>query len=144
MSKFYFKMLSSLENTAMWMLITAIFTLTVLSIFWVIFLISRNAQFTELSETSTKALPWITWDLTVSSDSQPYLIRSLLSDLFRGADRVSSPAPKFSYKALWTRRTCSLLQNSSFLQQASTCCNWLLVWTSKTSFPQDHGCWTDS
>ena len=101
------------------MLITAIFTLTILSIFWVLFLISQNVQFAELPRNLHQGPALDQLDLTVSSDSQPYLIRSLLSGIFMGPTGHLAPH-KDSHKNLFQlERTSSLLQSSSFLQQAS-------------------------
>ena len=124
------------------MLITAIFTLTILSIFWVLFLSHRMHNSQSFLENSTKALPWINWHLTVSSDSQLYLIRSLLSDIFRGADKVSSLHQNSHKNLFQLERTSSLLQMLELFILATSINllpNWLLVWTNNTSLPQDHG-----
>ena len=70
--------------------------------------------------TSTKSLSWINWDLTVSSDSQLYLIRSLI----KGVDSYLAPYQNSHKNFFQLERTCSLLHSSSF---------WLHVWASNTS-----------
>ena len=109
------------------------------------FLYHKMHNLQSFLETSTKVLPWINWDLTVSSHSQLYLIRSLLSGIFRGANMVPSSPPNFSKKSLSTTKNKQSPTELFVLAGGIKLLpNWLLVWSSKTSLPQDHGSWTDS
>ena len=113
------------------------------------FSLSQNAEFAELHG----ALPSEPLPRLCSGKKGPYrspdpqlcLVRPLLSGRFRKASGVARHPPKFSNKSFSAgQKTVSHRALHHFYSRRRLVAPWLLVWTGKTSLPQDLGSWTNT